>query len=129
MENFQPPSQLNLGSGNVVEKWRKFKQQFGFYLVAIDKSTAPDNSKNAILLTIAGEEALNVYNTFVFADADKVDPAVGDDIKHTSVLQNIENYCTPRKNETYERYVFRSTIQSSLEPIDRFITELKTKVK
>ena len=80
MEKFQPPSQLNSGSGNVAEKWRKFKQQFGFYLVAIDKSTAPDNSKNAILLRIAGEEALDVYNTFVFADADKVDPAVGDDI-------------------------------------------------
>ena len=76
-------------------------------------------------MTIAGEGALHVYNT----DADEVDPEAGDYIKQTSLVQKFENYCTPRKNETYKRYVFCSTVQSPLEPIDCFITDLKTKVK
>ena len=42
------------------------------YLEAIDKTSASDKTKNGILLTVAGEEALDVFNTFTFVEADKV---------------------------------------------------------
>ena len=97
------------------------------HLEAVDKSNATDKSKNAILLTIAGSEALDIYNTFVFTEADKVTDS--EVIKHSSLLTKFDDYCNPIKNETYERYIFRSTIQKPLEPIDHFITDVKSKVK
>ena len=66
IERFQPPTQLNL-SGNAADNWKRFQQQFVLYLEAVDKSAASDKTKNAILLTIAGGEAPDIYNTFVFA--------------------------------------------------------------
>ena len=113
MDRFPPPSALEF-SGNVAENWKKFSQRFDLYIEAIEKTEATDKVKNGILLTIAGEEALDVYNTFAFEDADKVtatDGTLTDVNKHSVVLKKFSDYCAPRKNETYERYVFRSGVQ------------------
>ena len=131
MERFPPPSVLEF-SGNVAENWRKFIQRFDLYIEAIEKTEATDKVKNGILLTVAGEEALDVYNTFAFEETDKViaaDGTITDVNKHSAVIRKFSEYCAPRKNETYERYVFRSRVQKHLEPMDKFITDLKNKVK
>ena len=126
MAKIPPPARLDM-SGNVAENWRRFKQQFNFYLVALKETESSDNVKNALLLTIAGPDTIEVYNTFTFVTADKTED--GTENKHSVVMQKLEDYCAPIKNETYERYVFRSTMQKPLQPMDRFITDLKSKVK
>ena len=60
---FQPPTALEF-VGNVAANWKVFKQRFELYLEAVGKTTATDRTKVAIFLTVAGEEALSVYNTF-----------------------------------------------------------------
>ena len=70
MDRIPPPSHLDL-SGNLSESWRRFSQRMEFYLQAIGKDKAPDATKIAILLSIAGEDALDVYNTFEFAATDQ----------------------------------------------------------
>lgn len=53
----------------------------------------------ALLLTVAGRAALDVYNTFVFTKEEND--------KYDVVIWKFEDYCTLRKNETYKRHVFR----------------------
>lgn len=99
MEAIKPPGPLKL-SGNVDANWRTFKQQLTLYVLAVGQSEAADERKIAMLLTIAGVDAVEVYNTFNFEDeADKK--------KLDRVLENFDAHCLSKKNETYERYVFR----------------------
>ncbi|KAM7293800.1 hypothetical protein ISCGN_023383 [Ixodes scapularis] len=55
-----------------------------------------------LLLHVAGEEAQEVYSTF----------QLGEQATYAEVVARFENYCTPKKNEAYERYVFRTRIQA-----------------
>ena len=41
------------------------------------------------------------------------------------VLEHFEQYCEPRKNTIYERYLFFSRGQESWEPIDKYATVLR----
>jgi len=118
MDKIQPPPNLSL-TGNVHENWKRFKQRFELYLVAIGAAKKSDEQKIALFLTIAGPDTIEVYNTLEFNDDDKD--------KYDVVIKKIEEYCTPRKNETYERYVFRSRMQTSDESFEQFVTDLKIK--
>ena len=46
-----------------------------------------------------------------------------------SVIEKFNSYCNPKKNETYERYVFHSRKQLQGEPIEQFVTDLKLKAQ
>ena len=49
----------------------------------------------------------------------------GDDKEIDKVLEKFEEYCEPKKNVSYERYVFFSRAQESNENIDQYVTTLK----
>lgn len=119
--DLKPPEKLKL-TGNVDENWRAFKQQFNLYVTAMGLETKPDTRKVALLLTLAGPQAIEVYNTFVFDTAE-------DNEKLDVVLAKFEAHCTPKKNETYERYMFRSRVQLHNEPFDSFLTALRLKAQ
>ena len=102
MDKFQPSSRLEL-SGNVATNWRRFSQQFNLYLVAIEKSTASDDTKNAILLTIAGTEAIDVFNTFQFNAEDKVtDSEVTDSEVTGSAEEGVKEAASSEETKTEE---------------------------
>lgn len=65
MDTLKPPENLKL-TGNVDSNWRSFRQHFELYMTAIGMDTKPEARKVALLLTIAGPQAIEVYNTFVF---------------------------------------------------------------
>jgi len=46
-----------------------------------------------------------------------------------AVIRKFNQRCTPRVNETYERYVFRTRLQHEGETIERYVTDLKHKDK
>lgn len=117
MNFIRQPEELKL-TGNVNENWKVFKQSFELYVLAIGLE-GDDKRKIALLLTVAGRSALDVYNTFVFTDDQKD--------KFDVVMAKFEEYCTPRKNETYERYVFRNRVQKESEPIEKYVTDLRLK--
>lgn len=121
METLRPPEGLKL-VGNVDSNWRSFKQQFELYMSAIGLDNKPDARKIALLLTVAGPQAIEVFNTFEFAEAE-------DKEKYDSVIQKFHAYCSPQKNAVYERYVFRSRMQQPNETFDCFVTDLKLKAK
>lgn len=120
MDSFHKPSALSL-DGNTSENWWRFKQQFDIYLTASGKGNKADKVKIAISLNFAGEDAIEVFNTFQFAEGDKH--------KLDKVLEQFEQYCDPRKNVVFERYQFWQITQKDSETVDQFVTRLKNKVK
>ncbi len=121
MEGIKPPSNLQL-DGNVDENWRSFKQHFLLYLTAIGASSNSGERNVALLLTVAGPQAIEVFNTFTLVDDEDKDDL-------DTVLELFDDYCTPRKNEVYERYVFHSCVHKQGESFGAFLTDLKTKAQ
>lgn len=57
------------------------------------------------LLHIARPETVELFNTFLWGnDADKDDP--------DQMMDQLEKYCNPRKNTTYERHIFNKGNQN-----------------
>ena len=120
MNQLKPPNELKL-AGNVEENWTHFKLRLDLYLIATNSDKKEDKQKIAILLTVAGPDAVEIYNTFEFTEDERD--------KFQSVIDKFPNYCTPLKNQTYESYIFRSRMMTETESIDEYVTDLKTKVK
>jgi len=132
MDVLKQPEALSF-TGNVDVNWKSFKQRFDLYLLAIGAETKSDARKNALLLTCAGQQAMDVYNTLELPDEVEIKPATGEDAavlqgpKYETVLKAFDNYCAPKTNETYERYIFRCRRQKEGETFDSFVTDLKLK--
>ena len=120
MEHMKPPKGMTF-QGNVSDNLTRFRQRLELYMEALNMDTKPDKRKIAILLTVAGQEAVDIFNTLTFAD--------GERDNYNTVLRKFDNYCTPRVNETYERYVFRTRLQRDEETIEQYVTDLKYKAK
>ena len=114
-----PPEPLKILDGNTSLKWKKFKQKWTNYEIATGVSEKEDATRVATFLTVIGEEAVDVYNTFNWATE-------GDILKTARVLEKFDAFCNPRKNTIYERYVFFSRNQENGESIDHYVTVLKT---
>ncbi|KAI3359278.1 hypothetical protein L3Q82_002793 [Scortum barcoo] len=119
MESVKPPDAV---SWTVDCEWRTFKQCFMLYLQAVGLDSKPDARKIALLLTVTGPQEVEVYNMFVYTDGEDKD-------KFDTVVQKFDEHCSPKKNETLERYVFRSRMQQPGESFDAFLTDLKLKAK
>ncbi|KAJ8870087.1 hypothetical protein PR048_029098 [Dryococelus australis] len=59
-------------------------------MLALEAMKQAPEVQSAILLTIIGEESLELYNTFEMSTEEKKDPA--------KVLKAFEKYCIPRAN-------------------------------
>ena len=121
MDSLRHPGGLEL-TGNLSENWQEFKQELlELYLVAAGLDSKGDKQKIAFLLHVASKQAIEVLNTFTMTDEEKD--------SYDAAIAKFEEYCNPKKNETYERYVFNSRTQAQGEPVEQFITELKIKVR
>ena len=70
--------------------------------------------KISLFLTVAGPEAQEVYGTFTYG---------------TDVMNKFIDYCMPKKNLVYERFVFNTCNQNQGQTIDSYVTELRTKAQ
>lgn len=98
MVGLKPPSGLELQHGNLSENWRRFRQWFELYLAATGGASKTAKVQSSLFLHIAGEDAVEVYNTFTFAEDNKH--------KLNKIMEKFDEYCHPKKNITYERYRF-----------------------
>lgn len=113
-----PPEPLQISKGNPSQNWKRFKQKWNNYELAIGISTKDDKIRVATLLTVIGDEALDVYNAFTWDDETHK-------VKIDKVLEQFVKFCEPRKNTIYERYRFFSRNQESGESIDKYVTVLR----
>ena len=109
MDALKQPKSLSF-EGNVAKNWRRWIQQFTLYLIANGRDKKPEQVQFSTLLTVAGEDAIEVYNTFALTEEEtnKIDV----------LITKFEDYCTPRKNVTFERHVFNTRSQEPTENID-----------
>ena len=112
----RPPSTLSF-DGNLKENWTKWRRNFEYYLKATDLETKSDQRKIAVLLHVAGEEAMEKFDTFGLEDDKKK--------KLDEVYKAFEDFCKPKVNESVERHLFFSRVQNSGENFSTFLTDLK----
>lgn len=103
--------------GNVAENWRSFKKAFDVFELAADCNKKKDDTRIAIFLNAAGKEALKLFDTLPLTEADRK--------SYTKVVEAYENFCIPRKNVVYERFLFYSRNQKDGETFDSFLVDIK----
>ena len=91
MDAMKTPNPLKL---KLEGSWRAFKQQFLLYIAAVWVDQRADERKIAMLLTVAGTDAIEVFNTFVYAQPEDKD-------KYDEVLKKFDEHCLSKKNERY----------------------------
>ena len=118
---FQPPAALRLDVPNLEAEWRFFWQKFDLFLTASGATAKPEATKCAMFLHAIGDEALKVFNSFNLTESEQ---------KNLSIIkQKFVEYCTPRKNVVYERYLFGKMCQSVGETVNAFVTSLRLRAK
>ena len=90
MERLQPPSALCL-TGNLLENWRRFQQQFEIHMTATGIAEKENSIKSSTFLHVIGPDSLEIYNTFTWATD-------GDNMKLDKIMEKFKAYCNPRKN-------------------------------
>lgn len=119
MQNLKPLGPLKF-DGNISENWRKWKQKWMLYAKASGVEKKDEATQCAVLLHVIGDDALEIYDSFTFEESeqDKIAP----------LIAKFEAYCSPKKNLTYERYIFNTCTQSG-RPFDTFVVDLRNKAK
>lgn len=69
MEHVKPIGPLRL-DGNIAENWPKWKQRWVLYAKASGVDSKDEETQCPVFLHKIGKEALEVYDTFTFTDAE-----------------------------------------------------------
>ncbi|XP_073964731.1 uncharacterized protein [Choristoneura fumiferana] len=112
---FNLPEKLCL-TGDLPSNWRRFKQELSIYLIASALDGGKDSRKIAILLNTIGEEGVQIYNNFKLET----------EAKYEDVIKAFDDYCEPKKNILYSRFLFYSRNQQPGESFDQFYKDIKS---
>lgn len=119
-EHLRQVERLKL-DGNISENWRRFKRNFEIYLNASGIIGKGESTKINTFLNAIGEEAVEIFDTFTLTEEQKG--------SYTAVVKAFEDFCTPKKNTVYERFMFYQRKQSDGEPFDIFLMDIKRLVR
>ena len=122
MEKFSPPSCMNF-TGNVDQQWQKWKNELSYYLISTGKDTKSYRIKFGILLSCIGTKGREIYDTFTWPN--NADGSAADRMVYANVVTKFDDYCSPRKNITYLRYLFFTQKQKEGQSFDDFVTLIK----
>ena len=114
-----PPLPLDIHGAQAADSWKKFKCAWLNFSLATELNKKPEPVQLAMLLTLVGEEACEVFTTFTDWAED------GDDAKIAPVLENFAAYCEPRKSVPFERYRFNKRAQELGESYEHYRTTLQ----
>lgn len=120
-EHVRQVSKLVLEGGNIAENWRKFKRNFDIFMHAAELNEKPDIVKVNTFLNAIGESAVEVFDTFNITNEQR--------LVYNDVIAAFENFCTPKKNEVYERFIFYQRKQKEGEKFDTYLMEIKRLVR
>ena len=120
MANFQipPPDILELNDGSTASNWRTWVSAWNNYRLATKLDKEEEARQVETLLAVIGKEANKVFRTFTWASPD-------DAKKIAAVVSKFEEYCIPRENTIYERFLFFTRDQRESETVDQYLTELR----
>lgn len=113
----RPPKSLTILSDKQAN-WKQWIQQFEWYATAIQLDKKPENVQAATFMSVIGPEAIDIFNSFNLSDAEKG--------KISTIKEKFKNYFEPKRNVSYERFIFFKIVQKDDEPFDEFLTRIKT---
>lgn len=106
---------------HLSDNWKKFKRNFDIYLEAAELTNKTDTVKVSVFLNIIGSDAMQMFDTFQLTDEQRKN--------YAAVTKAFADFCEPKKNEVYERYVFYQRKQKDGENFDTFLMDIKRLVK
>ena len=114
MLDLATPKKFSVSSdpSSVAQRWKKWLLSFDMYLKAV--GVTKEEQKRALLLHVAGEEVLEIFNTLTTEDS-----------TCQSAIDVLTTYFAPKANIRYERYLFKQCKQQQNETVDTFVTRLK----
>lgn len=116
-ELVERPEKLNTISGNLAENWKQFRRDLDIYMVATESTAKDEKVKVAIFLNLVGRDALKLFDTFTLTQQQKD--------TYDDVIKAFEDFCKPKKNAVFERFMFMSRSQKDGESFDSFLMEIK----
>lgn len=119
-EYTRKPDRLQI-EGNLAENWRKFKRNFDIYMSANELNLKSDAVKVNVFLNIIGHDAVEIYDTFKLTELQQT--------HYVSVIRAFDDFCKPKTNPVYERFVFWQRQQKEGESFDVFHVDIKRLVK
>ena len=112
------PKPLNIHSAEAAEEWKRWRKTWENYALATELKDKELQVQVTTLLTIIGNDANRVFETFEWTDEnDKTDIE--------QVLNKFETYTKPRTNVPLERYRFNCRQQEPNESFDQYVTALR----
>ena len=120
MANFQipPPDTLKLNDSSTASNWRTWVSAWNNYRLGTKLDKEEEAGQVATLLTVIGKEVNKVFRTFTWASPDNAK-------KISTVVSKFEEYCIPRENTIYKRFLFFTREQWESETVDQYLTELR----
>ena len=119
------PKQLSF-DGNVSENFRKFEEHWHLFEKTELKERTQEEKCSYFLLLI-GEKGREVHKTLTFTTPEFETAGETRTWKRTTaeLITAFKEYCSPKKNITYERHKFNTRNQGETESIDQYVTELR----
>ncbi|MEW8548052.1 MAG: RNase H-like domain-containing protein [Candidatus Thiodiazotropha sp.] len=100
--------------------FKRFKEHARFMFEGPLSNKTEAIQCNYLMLWV-GDKGRRIYSTWTIED--------GDEKKLKTYYDKFEEYCKPKSNTIYNRYVFKSRVQKENESFEQFVTELKTLIK
>ena len=106
---------------NIAENWRKFELEFDVYC-QVCFSDANDKQKSYLLLNLAGSDAIEKEQSFVYGEGESKE-------KLKTLKQKFEEVCKPQGNVIIDRHKFLTRAQLDTETMLTYISSLRILVK
>ena len=120
MDSVHNQPKFNWDRHDLVEEWSSFKTHASF-MFAGPLSNKTEEQKCAYLMIWMGEKGRKIFSTWNLS---------ADDKKKLDVhYDKFRDYVQPKTNPIFARYKFHCRTQDKSEPVEQFVTDLKTLAK
>ena len=109
-----PPEPMNIKTGNPAVNWKYFEEDWNNWATATKLDTESPQIVLAALKRIIGRETREIAENLPITSRN--DPKV--------VLKALRDHFIPKKNVSYERYMFNTTVQGE-DTIDNYVNKLR----
>ena len=116
--NIPAPKPLNINDKSASGLWKSWKKSWERFEIATVIDETGDKKRVCTLLSIIGDDAVKVFDTFEYGDGESEDSI-------QDVLNKFEEYWNPRRHIIYERYKFQCRNQEAGESGSCYLTKLR----
>ena len=116
----QDNPRMDWESKDLNAAFRRFREHAEFMFKGPLSGKTEEVRCNYLMLWV-GDKGRHIYSTW------KLD--AGDEKKLKTYYDKFGEYCKPKSNKIYNRYLFGSRVQEENETFEQFVTELKTLMK